>query len=64
MTMPDERTRAMLTARQLLFDLSQMTTIQDVNALRQRANAVLRHYPDDGMIALIANRSLWLEWSR
>ncbi|MEX3944362.1 BPSL0761 family protein [Paraburkholderia sp. BR10937] len=60
--MPDERTRALLYARKLLFDTSQMTSTADVNALRERAVSVLRHYPDDGMIALIARQSSWLEW--
>ncbi|WP_076882798.1 BPSL0761 family protein [Burkholderia pseudomallei] len=62
MTMSDERTRALLNARALLSDISKMTSTPDVDAFRQRADAVLRHYPDDGLIALIARRSSWLRW--
>jgi len=62
MTMPDERTRALLYARRVLSDLSQMASTTDVDALRQRANDVLRHYPDDGMTELIARDSSWLQW--
>ncbi|WP_322034417.1 BPSL0761 family protein [Burkholderia sp. BCC1970] len=62
MTMPNERTRALINARELLRDISKMTSAANVNALRQRAAAVLRHYPDDGMISLIAAQSAWLEW--
>lgn len=42
MTMPDERTRALMNARELLSDISNMRSAADVNAIRQRANAVLR----------------------
>ncbi|MEM5329548.1 BPSL0761 family protein [Paraburkholderia sp. JHI2823] len=62
MTMPDERTRALINARELLSDTSKMTSVVNVKALRQRAAAVLRHYPDDGMLSLIAAQSPWLEW--
>lgn len=62
MTTPDKRTRALINARELLSDISKMTSAANVNALRQQAAAVLRHYPDDGMISLIAAQSSWLEW--
>jgi hypothetical protein len=60
--MPDERTRALLNARRLLSDISQITSTTDVNTLRQRAEDVLRHYPDDGLTVLIATQSSWLQW--
>lgn len=62
MTMPDERTRALINARELLSDISKMTSAANVGVLRKRAAAAMRHYPDDGMISLIAAQSSWLEW--
>lgn len=62
MTLPDERTRALLNARRLLSDVAQMKSTADVTALREKAVSVLRHYPDDGMVALIARKSSWLDW--
>ncbi|MGF6303352.1 hypothetical protein OKW42_006705 [Paraburkholderia sp. WC7.3d] len=62
MTMPDERTRALLRARQLLLKLSRANPAGNLERFRQEAVAVLRHYPDDGEVALIATQSSWLEW--
>jgi hypothetical protein len=64
MTMPDERTLALILARELLVDLSRANEIVDAQQLRERANHVLRHYPDAGMVELIARESPWLEWPR
>lgn len=64
MTMPDERALALIRARELLLDLSRASEVIDAQQLRERANHVLRHYPDAGMVALIARESSWLEWSR
>lgn len=45
MTMPDERTRALRFAREILEDLIQR---EDVPFdLKQQAKVTLRHYPDD-----------------
>jgi hypothetical protein len=64
MTMPDERTLALIRARELLMELSQHSETFDEHALAERANHVLRHYPDDGMIALIAGETSWLDCPR
>lgn len=61
MTMPDERARALIRARELLVELTQLRGTLDAQALRERANDVLRHYPDDGMVALIATETAWLD---
>ncbi|MCG5077519.1 BPSL0761 family protein [Paraburkholderia tagetis] len=63
-TMPDERTRALIYARSLLLQLSRVPPELDACGLRELAAHVLRHYPDDGMIRLIAAESIWLEWPR
>lgn len=62
MTMPDERARALILARELLLELSKPHESVDDKVLRERAVHVLRHYPDVGMIALIAGETSWLEW--
>jgi hypothetical protein len=64
MTMPDERALALIRARELLLDLSRTSEVIDAQQLRERANHVLRHYPDAGMVALISRESSWLEWPR
>jgi hypothetical protein len=47
MTTPYERTRAVLFARELLWDLCSITATPRVpKAVRERARHVLRHYPD------------------
>ena len=61
MTMPDERTRALICAHELLLELSLHPEIFDATQLHERASHVLRHYPDDGLIALIARESIWLD---
>ncbi|WP_152976984.1 BPSL0761 family protein [Burkholderia pseudomallei] len=61
MTTPDERTRALLRARELLLDIAHAPATAEVCHLRERAKAVLRHYPDEGLVSLIAKDSLWLE---
>ncbi|MGF6809520.1 hypothetical protein OKW30_004646 [Paraburkholderia sp. Clong3] len=61
MTMPDERTRALLRTRELLIALSQISAVEDMDALRQEAIRLLRHYPDGQIIELIARGSAgWL----
>ena len=60
MTMPDERTRALICARELLLELSLHPERLHARQLRERARHVLRHYPDDGLIASIAKESTWL----
>lgn len=62
--MPDERTRALIYAGSLLLQLSRLPPELDACGLRELAVLVLRHYPDEGMIRLIAAESIWLEWPR
>jgi hypothetical protein len=64
MTMPDERALAIVRARELLMELSMHPETFDAQALAERANHVLRHYPDEGMIELIASETSWLDWPR
>lgn len=64
MTMPDERTQALISARELLLELSLSRGRVNMRALRERATLVLRHYPDEGMISLIARETSWLSWSK
>ncbi|CAE6767895.1 hypothetical protein R70006_03805 [Paraburkholderia domus] len=64
MTMPDERTRALICARELLLELSLHPERFDARQLQERAGHVLRHYPDDGLIAMIARESIWLDRPR
>jgi hypothetical protein len=48
MTLPDERYRAVRFARQFLLDLCDAKKTPGVPKLiRQQANSILRHYPDD-----------------
>lgn len=55
MTLPDERIRAMLQARNLLWDLLDPEKTPKVSKdVRTRARAILRHYPtvlDSQMLA-------------
>lgn len=47
MTTPEERTRAVLKTRQLLLDLANPARTPNVpEALRQRAETLLRYYPE------------------
>jgi hypothetical protein len=62
--MPDERTRALIEARGLLLQLSRLPPELDARGLRELAVRILRHYPDDGMIQLIAEETMWLEGPR
>ncbi|WP_371880864.1 BPSL0761 family protein [Caballeronia sp. S22] len=60
MTTPAERKAALLQARDFLLTLSTVTKF-DAATLRSRAQSLLRHYPDPGMIGLIAESTEWLE---
>ncbi|WP_027198524.1 BPSL0761 family protein [Paraburkholderia sprentiae] len=62
MTTPVERTRALREAGRLLYLLSRLPSELDGLGLRELAVRVLRHYPDDGMVQLIASQTTWLEW--
>lgn len=62
LTMPDERTRALLRARDLMIELSLAESPEQLLTLRDKAVSVLRHYPDRGEIELIARGGRWLEW--
>ncbi|ASL48086.1 hypothetical protein bAD24_III11850 [Burkholderia sp. AD24] len=64
MTTPDERTRALIYARELLLELSLHPENFDTAQLHERATHVLRHYPDDGLIVQIARESIWLDRPR
>jgi hypothetical protein len=64
MTMPDEKALALIRAREQLVDLSQSRGTVDAQALRERANHVLRHYPDEGVVALITGETSWLDLPR
>jgi hypothetical protein len=58
MTMPDERTRALIFAGELLADLSNPAKTPGVpDSVRERARHVLRHYPDQGYIRDIAEQA-------
>lgn len=46
MTVPDERTRAVLRARDLLTELATAPHDVKLDVLRERARTLLRHYPD------------------
>jgi hypothetical protein len=52
MTMPDERTRALRWAGELLREVAASTQVPE--ELRREARAVLRHYPTASAIAQIA----------
>ena len=62
MTKPDERTWALIVARLILRSLADTPGSLSENALRVHATRVLRRYPDDGMIELIAEKTEWREW--
>ncbi len=48
MTLPDERYRAVRTARNFLYDLCDPKKTPGVpRRIREQARGVLRHYPDD-----------------
>jgi len=53
MTTPEERTRAVLKAREFLTALANSPRTSDVpDAVRQRAETLLRHYPGAGDMSL------------
>lgn len=57
MTTPDERTRALRTAGELLRDLKGREDVP--KDLRVRARGVLRHYPEEWQLQMMAE-----EWQR
>ena len=58
MTTPDERTRALLFAGELLADLlNPLKTPSVPDSIRESARHVLRHYPDQGYIIDIAEQA-------
>jgi hypothetical protein len=55
MTMPDERYRAVQLTEQFLMDLIDPSTTPRVpKPIRQRARSLLRHYPGEYYLALLA----------
>ena len=52
MTMPDERTRAVLETREFLLSLKQNLAVPD--DVRRTARALLRHYPEQRHLASVA----------
>jgi hypothetical protein len=55
MTMPDERTRALLLAGELLTQLASSVRTPDVpDAVRKQAQHILRHYPSKSDIGYLA----------
>ena len=58
MTTPEERTRALIFAGELLAELSNPLKTPDVpGTIRESARHVLRHYPDKGYILDIAEQA-------
>ncbi|WP_250481723.1 BPSL0761 family protein [Caballeronia sp. NCTM5] len=60
MTTPDERTNALLGAAKLLKKLAKRRKDVEISTLRSEASRLLRHYPDAGLLFLIARQSTWL----
>jgi hypothetical protein len=55
MTMPDERYRAIVMAQQLCIDLLDTKKTPRVpKVIRQRALSVLRHFPDEYYLSMLA----------
>ncbi len=52
MTMPNERTRAVLETREFLLNLKQNLAVPD--DIRRTAQALLRHYPEQRHLASVA----------
>ena len=52
MTMPDERTRAVLWTREFLVEIQRDDSLSA--SLRQRAKTMLRHFPSAGDIEVTA----------
>lgn len=58
MTLPDERYRAVMSAQKFLFDLCDSKKTPRVpKAVRQRASAVLRHFPSKWEMDVAATRA-------
>lgn len=59
MTLPDERYRAVLWARTFLFELANDTKKYPriSKAVRQQAWSILRHYPSDWDMSVVAEQS-------
>lgn len=58
MTLPDQRYRAILHTQQFLLDLCQpKITARVPRAIRQRASALLRHYPSVWDLDQLAEKS-------
>lgn len=58
MTMPDERTRALLLAGKLLAELSNPIVMPDVpEIVREKARHILRHYPSGSDIRYLAEQA-------
>ena len=55
MTLPDERTRAIVKARNFLYDLTDpKKTPRIPKAVRERARRILKHYPWDSYLDMTA----------
>jgi hypothetical protein len=55
MTLPDERTRAIVKARNFLYDLiDPKKTPRIPKAVRERARRILKHYPWDSYLDMTA----------
>lgn len=54
MTMPDERYRSLVQTKKFLYDLlNTQQTPRVPKIIRQRANSLLRHWPDDYHLGLM-----------
>ena len=63
MTMPDERTRAVVDAREFLARLARAELVgESPQALVTWAKALLRHYPEDTHLRLVS-KALPAYWS-
>ncbi|MGU7778678.1 BPSL0761 family protein [Burkholderia sp. PU8-34] len=62
MTIPIERTRAVLRTRQFLEELTSATSSADLSGVRLRAESLLRHYPTVSDLSLSAT-ALPLIWA-
>jgi len=58
MTLPDERYRAVMFARNFLYDLCDSQKTPGLpKAIRDQARSVLRHYPDEWNMQQVAEAS-------
>lgn len=58
MTMPDERFRAVMYAKEFLIELSTPTITKRIpKEIRQRAYSILRHFPDHNDLKLVERAS-------